>query len=172
MSQIGIDTCPSADDSVHLVMVEDDLAMQGSYQILIPEHLSYMSGVILTIMSGHDEALAYCRLLPAGSRVFLVSDGDLGVPNKNGPDLLDAFRCLVHERGFMAGMRLLSGLPEWYQREPKLRFLPPEHRWAKGSWEWIDPLRQGLEELRAKQAPLTHTKPHSISPSTAPSAEG
>lgn len=172
MSQIGIDTCPSADGRVHLVMVDDDASTRGFYQEWFLVELNDMPWVTLAILPGQVEALAHCRLLPAGSHVFLVSDGNLGVPGQNGPDLLDAFRCLAYERRFTAGMRLLSGTPEEYQKELKLRFLDSEHRLSKVGGEWPKRLRQGLQELRAAQASLVHAKPHSAPLSIAPSAEG
>ncbi|MBP9747608.1 hypothetical protein KBD13_01580 [Patescibacteria group bacterium] len=169
MSQIGIDTCPSADDGVRLVMVDDSSSLLDTYNWMVPE----MLGMIPVLFGGCDEALAYCKSLPRGSRLFLVSDGDLGVRGKNGPDLLAAIRILAEQGGLVVSLRLFSGDVGAYQRDPRIAFLSAEDRWPKGEGlGWIEQLKEGLEELRAKQAPLTHTKPHSISPSTAPSAEG
>lgn len=169
MSQIGIDTCSSADDTVHLVMVDDSSSLLDTYKWMVPDLL----GVVPVLFNGYEEALAYCRSLPRGSRLFLVSDGDLGVRGKNGPDLLAAVRTLGEEGALLVGMRLFSGDSNAYRSDSRIAFLPLEHRWPKGEGlAWIEQLKQGLEELRAAQAPLVHTKSHSTLLSAAPSADG
>lgn len=169
MSQIGIDACPSADDGVHLVMVDDSPSLLDTYKWMVPE----MLGMIPTLFDGYDAALVYCQSLPSGSRVFLVSDGDLGVRGKNGPDLLAIIRTLAEQRGLVVSLRLFSGDVGAYQRDPRVAFLSAEDRWPKGDGiGWIDLLKQGVQELCAAQAPLTHAKSHSAPLSIAPSAEG
>lgn len=169
MSQSGINTRPSADGRVHLVMVDDSPSLLDTYKWMVSE----MLGMIPALFGGYDAALAYCQSLPSGSRILLVSDGDLGVRGKNGPDLLAVIRTLAEQKGLVVSLRLFSGDVGAYQRDPRVAFLSPEDLWPKGEGlGWIEQLKNGLQELRAAQAPLVHTKPHSTPLSIAPSAEG
>lgn len=177
MSEIGAVVGSPTGSVVHLVMVDDDESLLDHYKHVVCYMLfEGWSNVLLSLLPGYDAATHYLSELPPGAKVFLVSDGNLKSPGKNGPDLLRDARALCKERGLVAELRLLTGYVPDYSFDQRISFLELDHRWQKGDMrDWGGLFVDGVQRLLDRDpiaAPDPAVERVPASPSFAPGMDG